>query len=163
MAAKGKKGRGPKPTRQRRPKQSDVEAQEVADLVAAIAAGAPPSGANLLKASPEPPAYAGVATFELLPLSRKTQRGLAEAKFTALTAIQRAAIPHALCGRDILGAAKTGSGKTLAFLIPVRLPTPLPGPQSANIHIFLLTAARVSCFGPRQGAAGHLGLISGSP
>ena len=39
--------------------------------------------------------------------------------FEHLTAIQRAALPHALAGRDVLGAAKTGSGKTLAFLIPV--------------------------------------------
>ncbi|CBI26627.3 unnamed protein product, partial [Vitis vinifera] len=36
-----------------------------------------------------------------------------------MTEIQRASLPHSLCGRDILGAAKTGSGKTLAFLIPV--------------------------------------------
>lgn len=35
------------------------------------------------------------------------------------TDIQAAGIPHALAGRDILGAAKTGSGKTLAFVIPV--------------------------------------------
>ena len=47
------------------------------------------------------------------------QAGLAAAKFTTLTAVQRAAIPHALAGRDVLGAAKTGSGKTLAFLLPV--------------------------------------------
>eukprot|EP00850_Spirogloea_muscicola_P013125 SM000087S23407 [mRNA] locus=s87:423710:427944:- [translate_table: standard] len=44
---------------------------------------------------------------------------LHEAKYVTMTAIQRAALPHALCGRDVLGAAKTGSGKTLAFLIPV--------------------------------------------
>lgn len=36
-----------------------------------------------------------------------------------MTQIQRATLPHALCGRDVLAAAKTGSGKTLAFLIPV--------------------------------------------
>jgi ATP-dependent RNA helicase DDX10/DBP4 len=37
-----------------------------------------------------------------------------------LTDIQRKALPLALKGKDILGAAKTGSGKTLAFIIPVR-------------------------------------------
>lgn len=36
-----------------------------------------------------------------------------------MTDIQAKAIPIALKGHDILGAAKTGSGKTLAFLIPV--------------------------------------------
>lgn len=36
-----------------------------------------------------------------------------------MTDIQAKAVPLALKGHDILGAAKTGSGKTLAFLIPV--------------------------------------------
>ncbi|KAI8936314.1 ATP-dependent RNA helicase dbp4, variant 2 [Plenodomus lindquistii] len=36
-----------------------------------------------------------------------------------MTDVQAKAIPLALLGRDILGAAKTGSGKTLSFLIPV--------------------------------------------
>ncbi|CAL0316913.1 unnamed protein product [Lupinus luteus] len=36
-----------------------------------------------------------------------------------MTDIQRVSLPHALYGRDILGAAKTGSGKTFAFIIPV--------------------------------------------
>ncbi|KAK6946936.1 DEAD/DEAH box helicase domain [Dillenia turbinata] len=36
-----------------------------------------------------------------------------------MTDIRRASLPHALCGRDVLGAGKTGSGKTLAFIIPV--------------------------------------------
>jgi ATP-dependent RNA helicase DDX10/DBP4 len=36
-----------------------------------------------------------------------------------MTDIQAKAIPLALKGHDILGAAKTGSGKTLSFLVPV--------------------------------------------
>jgi ATP-dependent RNA helicase DDX10/DBP4 len=46
-------------------------------------------------------------------------KGLKKAHFTTLTDIQRKALPLALKGKDILGAAKTGSGKTLAFIIPV--------------------------------------------
>ena len=58
-------------------------------------------------------------TFTDLPLSRTTASGLESSHFKNLTDIQREAIPLALKGSDILGAAKTGSGKTLAFLIPV--------------------------------------------
>lgn len=36
-----------------------------------------------------------------------------------MTDIQREALPLALRGKDVLGAAKTGSGKTLAFVIPI--------------------------------------------
>ncbi|EME40907.1 hypothetical protein DOTSEDRAFT_82412 [Dothistroma septosporum NZE10] len=57
--------------------------------------------------------------FTDLPLSEPTKAGLKSAHFSALTDIQAKAIPLALKGNDILGAAKTGSGKTLAFLIPV--------------------------------------------
>ena len=60
-----------------------------------------------------------ISEFTQLPLSRYTLQGLKQHKFTTLTQIQRIGIPHALAGRDILGAAKTGSGKTLAFIIPV--------------------------------------------
>ncbi|EFJ23173.1 hypothetical protein SELMODRAFT_103710 [Selaginella moellendorffii] len=63
--------------------------------------------------------YAGASRFDQLPLSGKTLKGLKEAKYESMTEIQRAALPHALAGRDVLGAAKTGSGKTLAFLIPL--------------------------------------------
>jgi ATP-dependent RNA helicase DDX10/DBP4 len=59
------------------------------------------------------------ATFTDLPLSKPTQSGLKESQFLKLTAIQASAIPLALKGTDILGAAKTGSGKTLTFLVPV--------------------------------------------
>jgi ATP-dependent RNA helicase DDX10/DBP4 len=57
--------------------------------------------------------------FSELPLSKTTCSGLEASHFKSLTDIQRKALPLALKGRDILGAAKTGSGKTLAFLIPV--------------------------------------------
>ncbi|KAK8193028.1 P-loop containing nucleoside triphosphate hydrolase protein [Phyllosticta capitalensis] len=58
-------------------------------------------------------------SFTDLPLSEPTKAGLKSSHFTALTDIQAKAIPLALKGSDILGAAKTGSGKTLAFVIPV--------------------------------------------
>ncbi|PKY04622.1 RNA helicase [Aspergillus campestris IBT 28561] len=58
-------------------------------------------------------------SFSDIPLSEPTASGLEASHFKALTDIQSRAIPHALKGRDILGAAKTGSGKTLAFIIPV--------------------------------------------
>lgn len=57
--------------------------------------------------------------FTELPLTKQTAAGLHRAHFKTLTDIQKKAIPLALKGRDVLGAAKTGSGKTLAFLIPV--------------------------------------------
>lgn len=57
--------------------------------------------------------------FSALPLSQATRSGLEASHFKTLTTIQTKAIPAALKGRDILGAAKTGSGKTLAFLVPV--------------------------------------------
>uniref|UniRef100_A0A2N9F8V3 ATP-dependent RNA helicase n=1 Tax=Fagus sylvatica TaxID=28930 RepID=A0A2N9F8V3_FAGSY len=63
--------------------------------------------------------YAGATRFDQLPLSKNTVKGLREAGYVKMTDIQRASLPHSLCERDILGAAKTGSGKTLAFVIPV--------------------------------------------
>ena len=58
-------------------------------------------------------------TFAGLPLSQPTSRGLEASHFKTLTDVQKKAVPFALKGSDILGAAKTGSGKTLAFLVPV--------------------------------------------
>lgn len=88
-------------------------------------ATAPEKGTNPLAVAPRKSSekglgasLVGVRKFKDMPLSEATQRGLADARFKELTAIQRATIPHALAGRDILGAAKTGSGKTLAFIIP---------------------------------------------
>jgi ATP-dependent helicase YprA (DUF1998 family) len=96
------------------------EQQEVAALDEAITAGAPAPGSNPMALDQAAPgSYSGAKTFEELPLSQYTKAAMKEAGYVNLTAIQRAALPHALAGRDILGAAKTGSGKTLCFLVPV--------------------------------------------
>ncbi|XP_027941706.1 DEAD-box ATP-dependent RNA helicase 32 [Vigna unguiculata] len=114
-------------------KQQRVSEQEEIDLLNSWIQFQPPdSGSNpmslppLTKSSPVGrlqdntySRYAGASRFEQFPLSKKTKDALRQAKFVVTTDIQRAALPHALCGRDILGAAKTGSGKTLAFIIPV--------------------------------------------
>jgi ATP-dependent RNA helicase DDX10/DBP4 len=92
----------------------------------------PSSGTNPLAVPPPPPSapvgrlgdgprfssYAGCKLFSQLPISQKTKNGL-KGKYVEMSEIQRASLPHSICGRDILGAAKTGSGKTLAFIIPV--------------------------------------------
>lgn len=54
-----------------------------------------------------------IKTFDNLPLSRRTRKGLLQNKFKVPTAIQKESIGLALQGKDILGAAQTGSGKTL--------------------------------------------------
>ncbi|XP_015973197.1 DEAD-box ATP-dependent RNA helicase 32 [Arachis duranensis] len=123
----------------RRPKSKDFRKQqriseesEIELLKSWIESQKPESGSNPMSLPPFPKnapvgrvedtafsRYAGVGRFQQLPLSKKTKDGLRAAKFVSMTEIQRASLPHALCGRDILGAAKTGSGKTLAFIIPV--------------------------------------------
>ncbi|ORY58028.1 P-loop containing nucleoside triphosphate hydrolase protein [Pseudomassariella vexata] len=65
------------------------------------------------------PKTSALTKFSELPLSAPTASGLDASHFQNLTDIQARAIPLALKGQDILGAAKTGSGKTLAFLVPV--------------------------------------------
>ncbi|GJQ14385.1 hypothetical protein GpartN1_g6176.t1 [Galdieria partita] len=57
--------------------------------------------------------------FNQLPISRRTLFALTDNSYQYLTAIQKKALPLALRGNDVLGAARTGSGKTLTFLIPI--------------------------------------------
>ncbi|RKP03907.1 hypothetical protein CXG81DRAFT_16613 [Caulochytrium protostelioides] len=75
--------------------------------------------ARIAELETSPAGLAGLSDFDTLPLSAPTLNSLRAADYATMTEIQRAAIPVALKGRDILGAAKTGSGKTLAFLVPL--------------------------------------------
>ena len=57
--------------------------------------------------------------FSDLPISKASTSGLSKAKFLKLTDVQRAAIPHAIAGRDLVVCARTGSGKTISYLLPM--------------------------------------------
>jgi ATP-dependent RNA helicase RhlE len=57
--------------------------------------------------------------FSSLGLSPALLRALVEKGYLAPTAIQTAAIPAILQGRDVVGSAQTGSGKTAAFALPL--------------------------------------------
>lgn len=84
-------------------KKSAIERDEIASLEARIIEEAPARGFA-------PPLDQRVA-FRALPISDATLKGLEShktKKFTTMTAIQNACIPHALAGRDVLGAARTG-------------------------------------------------------
>ncbi|KAJ3372278.1 ATP-dependent RNA helicase dbp4 [Allomyces arbusculus] len=107
-AGKQRAGRNkPKPTPvNARKKRRDAEAAELLDLAERTKDPALLKGDHIVE-------------FTDLPISRKTLDGLAAANFVQMTEIQRESLPKALCGRDVLGAAKTGSGKTLAFIIPI--------------------------------------------
>ncbi|MFD0970838.1 DEAD/DEAH box helicase [Plantactinospora endophytica] len=64
------------------------------------------------------------ATFADLGLRTELLDALGTLGYEEPTAIQRAAIPPLLAGRDLLGQAATGTGKTAAFALPLlhRLP-----------------------------------------
>ncbi len=108
-------------------KRSKVETDEIEAIERALAEQAPPRGSNPLALQQQEAAqqqgqqqqggdaapqagFAAAKRFDELPICDYSKQGLREAKYVTLTAVQRAALPHALCGRDVLGAAKTGSG-----------------------------------------------------
>jgi superfamily II DNA/RNA helicase len=65
------------------------------------------------------PTDADSATFADLGLPAPLVRALARTGIITPFEIQRATVPDALAGRDVLGRGQTGSGKTLAFGLPV--------------------------------------------
>ncbi|QBE65267.1 DEAD/DEAH box helicase [Pseudoduganella lutea] len=58
-------------------------------------------------------------SFASLGLAPALLDAVAAIGYATPTAIQAAAVPAALQGRDVLGAAQTGSGKTAAFALPM--------------------------------------------
>ena len=84
----------------------------------------------------------GPKTFTEMNLSRPIMKALADVGFASPTRIQQLAIPLALGGKDICGAASTGSGKTAAFLLPI-LERLLYKPKSiAATRVLILTPTR---------------------
>jgi len=67
-------------------------------------------------------------------------RGVADLGFEVPTPIQRAAMPPALEGRDVLACAMTGSGKTAAFMLP--LLQRLLGGRKGATRVLVLTPTR---------------------
>ena len=57
--------------------------------------------------------------FSDLGLLEPIERAVLESGYTEPTPIQKAAIPHLMQGRDLLGCAQTGTGKTAAFALPI--------------------------------------------
>lgn len=64
------------------------------------------------------PHCAPLESFEHLRLPASLVGALRSQGFVAPTPIQRAVVPIALTGIDLVGVAQTGSGKTLAYLLP---------------------------------------------
>lgn len=84
-----------------------------------------------------------VTTFSELELDESLLEALQNKGFTRPTAIQAAAIPPALEGRDVLGSAPTGTGKTAAYLLPaLQHLLDFPRKKSGPPRILILTPTR---------------------
>lgn len=68
-------------------------------------------------------------SFKSFNFDARLMTSIARASYTEPTPIQKAAIPVALSGRDLIGTAQTGTGKTAAFVLPI-LQRLLHGPRN---------------------------------
>ncbi|GAA2705064.1 DEAD/DEAH box helicase [Micromonospora olivasterospora] len=100
------------------PSVFDAPTGENADTAPAEAVDAPTGAAQVDEADATTEAEADV-DFAGLGLPRPLVRALDRQGITTPFPIQRATVPDALAGRDVLGRGQTGSGKTLAFGLPV--------------------------------------------
>ncbi|KAF5178599.1 Atp-dependent rna helicase dbp4 [Thalictrum thalictroides] len=127
------KSKNPKFTRK---KKWVSEVEEIELLESWIEFGKADSGSNPLSIKPlskdEPIGklnddnslfsnYVGCKKFVQYPISQKTKDGLAEGKFKVTTDIQRASLPHTLCGRDILVFYRINSWKELRVIFDIRV------------------------------------------
>ncbi|MEO3776063.1 DEAD/DEAH box helicase [Micromonospora sp. B11E3] len=114
------------------PSVFDAPTGENADTAPAEAVGAPTGGSADTAPAGAVDAPTGAARideadattdtdtdFAGLGLPRPLVRALDRQGITTPFPIQRATVPDALAGRDVLGRGQTGSGKTLAFGLPV--------------------------------------------
>jgi len=95
--------------------------------------------------------------FEALGLQPALVRAAAAAGWATASALQAAAIPAVLQGRDVLALAPTGSGKTAAFLLPL-LQRLLNAPGVADEHprrLRALVLAPTRELAVQIGAAAH--------
>src|SRR5688500_1065532 len=94
----------------------------------------PPPGATAPPAADAEPRV----TFADLGLAPPVLAAVLDAGYTEPTPIQRAAIPLALKGRDLIGLAQTGTGKTAGFTLPIvhRL---IGGPRRTRALVLLPT------------------------
>jgi len=79
--------------------------------------------------------------FEDLGLHESLVRSVAACGFSAPTPIQKAAVPPAIAGRDVLASAPTGTGKTVAFVLPL-LQRLLQGKPRRGARALILTPTR---------------------
>ncbi|MEU6072197.1 DEAD/DEAH box helicase [Micromonospora sp. NPDC047074] len=82
-------------------------------------ADTPTSERDVTRQGPTTPVTAGATDFAALGLPQPLVQALARQGITTPFEIQRATMPDALAGRDVLGRGQTGSGKTLAFGLPL--------------------------------------------
>ena len=89
-----------------------------------------------------------------LGLSPALAQRAADIGWTTATAIQQAALPPILQGRDVLGLAPTGSGKTAAFALPLLqrlLATPAwPAERPRRLRALILAPTRELAAQTRQ-------------
>lgn len=83
--------------------------------------------------------------FTFKQLNWHLQESLASMQITEPSEVQKAAIPHALAGEDLLIQASTGSGKTLSFLLPVLEQLELQTSQKHFPRVLILCPTRELC------------------